>query len=209
MAEMNYSLLQSNIRALIKKHGITQNGLAEIAGMSQSNVSKALSPNDKKQFNLEQLYRISQHFGISIDELVGNMASSAAYTSPQALLALISKLFIESKVKSTEITEIEYVYKPYYNDNGYPDCSFKQEEQKYIAFYFPNYMQTSDFVFKDEDEDTLHYEFCSDGNESMMKPLNTVLEDFIPIVDMYLKGKFNKDAFDMVLNGYLEQLSDK
>ena len=42
MPEMNFELLQENIRILIKKNGITQNDLASIAGMTQANVSKRL-----------------------------------------------------------------------------------------------------------------------------------------------------------------------
>lgn len=209
MAELNYDFLRANIQALLKKHDMGQDDLAEIAGMSQPNVSKALSDTNKKQFNLDQLFRIAQHFGISIDELVGNKTSDAAYTSPRAILALFTKLFVESKLKSTTITEYEYVYKPYFNDDGYPDCSIKQEEHSYRAFYFPSYFQMSDFIFRDEDEESLHCDFCYSGNESRMKPLNSVFEDFLPIVDMYLKEKIKKDAFEMVLNGYLEQLSDK
>ena len=57
-----------------------QEDLAKIAGMSQPNVSKALSDTNKKQFNLDQLFRIAQHFGISIDELVGNTTANVAST---------------------------------------------------------------------------------------------------------------------------------
>ena len=42
MPELNFELLQENIRILIKKNSITQNDLASIAGMSQANVSKRL-----------------------------------------------------------------------------------------------------------------------------------------------------------------------
>ena len=53
MSEMNFELLQKNIRSLLVKNSLTQNALAEIAGMSQPNLSKALNPNESKQFTLE------------------------------------------------------------------------------------------------------------------------------------------------------------
>ena len=56
MSELNFELLHENIRALLKKHDLTQSELASIAGMSQGNLSKALNPEEKKQFTLEQLY---------------------------------------------------------------------------------------------------------------------------------------------------------
>ena len=49
MSELNFELLQENIRALLKKHDLTQSELAAIAEMSQSNLSKALNPEEKKQ----------------------------------------------------------------------------------------------------------------------------------------------------------------
>ena len=68
MSELNFTMLRMNIRNLLKKHGITQVKLASIANMTQSNVSKALSDKDPKEFTLDQMYRISHHFGISQDE---------------------------------------------------------------------------------------------------------------------------------------------
>ena len=49
MPELNFELLQQNIRELIKRNGITQQQLANIAGMTQANVSKALNPGEKNQ----------------------------------------------------------------------------------------------------------------------------------------------------------------
>ena len=46
MPELNFELLQQNIRELIKRNGITQQQLANIAGMTQANVSKALNPGE-------------------------------------------------------------------------------------------------------------------------------------------------------------------
>ena len=83
MSELNFELLQENIRALLKKHDLTQNALAEIAGMTQANVSKALNRNESKQFTIDQVFRIAQHFGVSIDELVGNKAVEKTAYSPR------------------------------------------------------------------------------------------------------------------------------
>lgn len=65
MSELNFELLQENIRALLKKHDLTQNALAEITGMTQANVSKALNRNESslsitgggtKRKNAESIY---------------------------------------------------------------------------------------------------------------------------------------------------------
>lgn len=46
MSELNFELLQENIRRLLSENGLTQSALADIAGMTQSNVSKALNPSE-------------------------------------------------------------------------------------------------------------------------------------------------------------------
>ena len=88
MSEWKHDILVENIRALLKRHDMTQQQLAEITGMTQANVSRALNPNDKRHFTLEQVICISQHFGVPIDELVGNKVPQDAATSPRAVLAL-------------------------------------------------------------------------------------------------------------------------
>ena len=55
MQNYDNDILLQNIKKLMTDNGITQAALADILGMSQSNVSKALSSNDKKNFTLDQL----------------------------------------------------------------------------------------------------------------------------------------------------------
>lgn len=52
--------------AILKQRGMTQNDLAEIAGIPQAAVSRF----DKNvQYRIEHLFRISKALGISIEEL--------------------------------------------------------------------------------------------------------------------------------------------
>lgn len=209
MSELNFGLLQENIRALLKKHDLTQSELASIAGMSQGNLSKALNPEEKKQFTLEQLYRISQHFGISIDELIGNKAAESSATSPNAILKFIAKLLCDVKVRATEVTCEEWVYEQFYNDHGFPDCRPEKRNVKYPAFYFPDYYQIDDFAFDEHSEEELHYEYCSGGNSTNLQGLNQVLKKLIPIIRLYREKEIPDEAFQMILSGYLEQLPNK
>jgi len=55
MSFCNADILIRNITQLMKDNGITQEKLADILGMSQPNVSKALSLRDKKCFTLDQV----------------------------------------------------------------------------------------------------------------------------------------------------------
>lgn len=210
MSNLNFYMLRLNIRNLLKKHDITQAKLAAIAGMTQSNVSKALSEKDPKEFTLEQVYRISQHFGVSIDELVGNTAANKAETSPRATLAFFTKLLCDSKLRYTTVKISEWVYEYDYNPIGYPECVGKEKDVEYFAFYFPKYQHLEDYarnpLVTDED---IHDEFRSVGNGTKLKHLNELLTKFLPMVDLYRETEIPDEAFQMVLNGYLEQLEDK
>lgn len=209
MSELNFGLLQENIRALLKKHDLTQSELASIAQMSQGNLSKALNPDEKKQFTLEQLYRISQHFGVSIDELVGNKAASEVKTGPRAALEFITKLLCESKLRHTTVEVEEWIYD--YEDCGGPhqECRSSKKTIKYPAFYFASYQRFEDFIRANVSDEDIHYDFMSGGNDSRFQCLNAILDSFLQMIKLYRETDIPDEAFQMVLNGYLEKLPEK
>ena len=209
MSELNFNLLQENIRALLKKHNLTQSELAEIAGMSQSNLSKALNPEEKKQFTLEQLYRISHHFGVSMDEITGNKTVDKATTSPQSCLNFVTKLLCSGIMRSTMISMEEWVYEPYYNSHGYPDCKPEKKNVEYPAFYFADYHWIDDFANNEYDAEEVHTEFLMGGNCTKYQYVNEIFKKFIPVIKLYRETEIPDEAFQMVLKGYLEQLKDK
>jgi len=209
MSELNFELLQQNIRFLIEKHGLTQSALAEIAGMTQANVSKALNPNESKQFTIDQVFRIAQHFGVSIDELTGNKSADAASTSPRAILNFITKLLCDVKMRSTAITIEEMVYEPFCNEHGYPDCRPEKKTIEYPALYFPNYHQVAEFAFDEHEQEEVHFEFLNGGNDTRLQTLNEILKKLLPLIKLYREKEIPEEAFQMILKGYQEQLAEK
>lgn len=209
MSELNFDLLQENIRELLKKHDLTQSELAEIAGMSQGNLSKALNPDEKKQFTLEQLYRIAQYFGVSIDELVGNTVPAEITTGPRSVLSFLAKLLCEAKIRVTNISEEELVYDRFTNEHGGLDCRRVNKTVEYPAFYLPDYYRVSDFAFCEPDYDELDMEYCWCGNDSRFMQVNEILKNLIPMIKLYREKQIPEEAFQMILNGYLEQLPEK
>lgn len=209
MSEWKYDMLVENIRALLKHHDMTQQQLAGIAGMTQANVSKALNPNDKRHFTLEQVICISQHFGVPIDELVGNKVPQDTATSPRAVLAFLSALLCSAKVRTTTVTEQELIYYHYTNDHGYPDCDRVKKEIKYPAFYFPDYMRVRDYAFCEPDYEDVDLDFCMGGNETKFLQMNEILKKLIPMTKLYRSKEIPDEAFQMILDGYLDQLPDK
>lgn len=209
MQNWNHDLLVENVRGLLKRHNMTQQKLAEIAGMTQANVSKALNPRDKRNFTLEQAIRISQHFGVSLDELVGNEVPAKVATSPRAMLSLLSSLLFSANIRTINVTEKEMEYKQYYNSHGFPDCERVKKEVEYPAFYFPDYMRVRDFAFCDPEYDDVDMEFCVCGNETRFMRMNEILRKFIPIIQMRREEGIPEEAYQMILKGYLEQLPEK
>lgn len=209
MSEMNFELLQENIRGLLEKNGLTQNALADIAGMSQSNVSKALSPKESKQFTMDQVYRIAQHFGVSIDELVGNQAADSTATSPRAIFEAVIKLLSTANMRATTVTIEEWVYEPFYDGEGHPDCRPEKKYVEYPAFYLPDYFSLDDFSSSEPDREDTHDEFLCCGNHTKLQRVNSVLKDLIPIVKLYRNKVIAEEPFRMILNGYLEKLPEK
>lgn len=208
MSELNFELLQENIRALLKKHDLTQNALAEIAGMTQANVSKALNRNESKQFTIDQVFRIAQHFGVSIDELVGNKSSETSKTSPRAMLALLTTLLCNANIRFTDITEEELIYDLFESD-GILDCRRIKQKVEYQAFYFPDFMRPSDYAKNEQEYEDTDMEFCCTGNYSKYQKMNEVLKKLIPMIKLYRETEIPDEAFQMVLKGYLEQLPEK
>ena len=190
MSELNFTLLKENIRALIAKHNLTQTQFAEIAGMTQPNLSKALSPNESKEFTLEQLFRIATHFRISIDELTGNKAASDAAISPRVVFKFLVDLLCTGMMRTAKITEKEVLYDLYYNEHGYPDCKIKNIEVDYNAVYFQDFYAICDLAFDEHAQEDLHSEFCVCGNYSKYKKMNEAFAKILPIKQKFLLTDF-------------------
>lgn len=209
MPELNKDLLKENIRKLLDDKGVTQAELAEITGMSQPNVSKALNPKDKKCFTVDQLFAIAQHFGVSLDELTGNKVAEQASTSPRAVFAFITALYKHRLIRFKEITDQETVYEEQYNSHGYPEYRRVEKELKYLSFFFPNYMDPWEYSVSDDDYFTTDAEFSICGNDSKFINLNLFLKDFLPIIKLHRNGQVAEKPFQMILDDYLANLSDK
>ena len=88
MQKFDILILKRNINDLLRDKGTTQQQLADALGMSQSNVSKALSEKDKKCFTVEQIFGIADFFGVSIDWLLGFETAQKMATGPRATPSL-------------------------------------------------------------------------------------------------------------------------
>ena len=215
MSFCNTDILIRNIQFLMKANNITQEKLADILGMSQPNVSKALSLKDKKCFTLDQVVGIANHFGVSIDFLVGNRSAKSQETGPRAVADFLSKVIEnhDAKYTTVEIEETVYELKEHYNVFSGPVYEAASPEKRigsYPAIYFPDYWQLPDPA--DVDRDTfgeVEAEARQVGNESRMKPVNDFIRKFIQIFEIYDKKGVDEDAYRTVVDNYLSKLRDR
>lgn len=203
MANYDTDILNQNIKSLMDNKNITQAKLADILGMSQSNVSKALSESDKKSFTLDQVVGIAKYFNVSIDMLVGNRRTATVATGPRGIASFLSEIIANHDAKFFPIQIVEDVF-----DAGYePYQSAKREDRKitYPAIYFPSYWKISDYG---ADEAEAYAEASQCGNETRMQPINTFLCQFKEIYDIYSNGGLSEGTYRSVLSDLLSHLRE-
>lgn len=214
MSFCNTDVLIRNINTLMKNNGITQAKLAEILGMSQPNVSKALSPTDKKCFTLDQVVGIAKHFGVSIDQLVGNKSTSSRATGPRAVAEFLTKVIESHDARYTKVNISEEVYELHeihdvFTDSYGIDTDIVDKNISYFALYFPDYWKVPS---PKDGYDNAALELVSEakacGNESVMKPVNDYLRKFIQIFEIYENHGIDEDAYRVVVDNYLSKIPD-
>ena len=205
MSNFDNNILKRNIRILMENDGMTQSELSKLTGMSQPNVSKALNESDKKQFTLEQICIIADHFNVSVDALLERKTIELTQ-SPRDICAFIALLLKSKVIRSTHITVEEETYHqthdPYGNLCGYsPD----RNENGYTAFYFSNYnlIWSPDFHEFEILSDLARQE--GNFNDTNAK-INLFIKKYLEIFKIYDKGELPQDAYDIVLNNYLSEL---
>lgn len=204
MSNYDTDILIQNIKSLMKDKGVTQEKLAEILGMSQSNVSKALSEHDKKSFTLDQVVGIAKHFGVSIDMLVGNHRVAAIATSPRAIGTFLSEIIANHDAVCFSFEKEECVFEDNYDGYG-REPLYVQANRKisYPAIYFPSYWSIFDYAPEEAEAFT---EASQCGNETRMKPINDFLNRFNEILRFYEGEGLSEDTYKAVVSDLLNHL---
>lgn len=206
MANYDSNILIQNVRKLMQKNNITQQQLANILGISQPNVSKALSESDKKCFTLDQVIGISKHFRVSIDTLVGNFQEHTRDISPRAVSEYLIRLIEHDDVKFFKHSVTEEIHDVRYNtDTGVPQYMHWKMPIEYDAFYFPSYWSIPDGI-SDDEACELYSEMTQCGNESKHYQTNNFLHQFLQIHRIYQQKMLEKETYQIVVSDLLEHL---
>lgn len=203
MANYDTDILIQNIRALMRDKGDTQEKLADVLGMSQSNVSKALSENDKKSFTLDQVVGIAKHFGVSVDRLVGNQRSATVTNSPRAIAAFLADIIASHDAKYTMVEVEEDVFEVDYDP--YSSAEHERRTILYPAIYLPSYWSLTDY--KGEEAEA-YAEASQCGNDTRMQPVNDFLKQFKEIFSIYDRGGLSEDTYKTVVADLLSHLRE-
>lgn len=227
----NSETMIQNITKLMQNNHMTQEDLANILGMSQSNVSKALSYKDKKSFTLDQVVGIAKHFNTSVDELLG-LEQKAHPQSKLTLRAIGESLACMLEQHKAFITEIEIEEHIYYPDPNLDTFNIEHnitiddedivyeeiQNVKYPAIYFPQYTKTMYFRELGEleiknprnSEQYMPTEAAQAyGNENRNASLNEFLRKIEKILQIYDDNGFDEDAYNAVLQNYLSRIPDE
>lgn len=118
MSKYDRKILIENIHFQMRKNGIKQQQLGETIGMSQPNISKALSMKDKKNFTVEQIMDIADFFHISVDSLLGRKGEVSGTLTPCSIARFLVQLIEDNDAEIFDYKKEEETFE--YDDNQYP-----------------------------------------------------------------------------------------
>ena len=205
MPDFNNDILIKNIKLQMQKHNETQSQLAEVIGMTQSNFSKAINGVESKRFSIEQLYGISQHYGVGIDALLGNKADDNL--TLVSISSFLRKL-IENSI--ADLVELEYTdikYKSEYDgDTDQFYVNSYADKNTYTAIVFPNTKFEPKYLSKSE-ADKLKQKYAKNGNRDYRNEcINEFLKKYTQLYRLYRRGDLEYDVLELACQHYIEEL---
>lgn len=212
MSKFNRDILNQNIEIQLKKKNINKSKLAEVLGMSQPNVSKALNPNEKKCFTLEQVINIADYFNVTIDSLVGSPKTDTIISanSSRDIAAFLSQCIENEKATVGEYKVEQTVFVEEFDSRDI-FCTHKQTTQtvKYPILYFSDYWSPSENSETDEEYSELMQEAFQCGNQTGNVPINNFLRHFLQIYNLYKKGELAEETYRTVVQDLLSHVPEK
>lgn len=209
MTNDNYDILIRNIEMLMRKENINQATLIRETGISQPQMSKALSHSSKNQFTFEQIWAIADYFKVSIDFLVGRKPDSAVTEqfSNKEICKIIMQLVESESINYTDVEIEEDMYEEIlFPTNGYP-YEFKKDKNGYRMFYFSNYINPDITGCSQEQLEELDFDFLTQGNwNKKFNEINEFLVYYFKLYDLYKHNSLEREIFDQAISDRLDKL---
>ena len=209
MSIYDNEVLKANIELLRKNSGLSQEDFAKIAGVHQSRLCTLLKNDKGARFSIEQVYRIADHFHVSVDYLVSGREPepiNSAKSVCEALVTLFEKFYLDhSDFERSE--EIDIPMTRYDKDgNPIPELDTEKRTIKYHALFFPHtWGPNPDREYTEDELDELHMDDFYNGNELTKNiAINKFLDAFIPIFKLHDAGKMPDEAYKYTVTSLLE-----
>lgn len=211
MTDDNYEILVRNIETLMQNKNMIPADLIRETGISQSQVSKALSRTQKTQFTFEQIWTIADYFKVSIDYLVGRKPTTTIteQSSNKEICKVLMQL-IESDVVTCPDIEIEEdMYEEVIGPNdGFP-YEWKKRTNRYRVFYFSNYINPDVEGWDEFSLDDLYQDFLINGNfNKKSREINDFLAYYFKLYDLYKHNNLEREIFDQAISDRLDKLEN-
>lgn len=205
MSNFNNSILIQNIKLQMKKHNENQKQLADAIGMSQPNFNKAINEKDGKLFTLQQLFDISQHYGVTIDSLLGN--EPVEDVSLASICSFIKELIEMSYVDVVETNYQDFTYGTEHIDYyGHDEVTTSSTTSSYPALVFPNRLFQEKYLSEwDSEKKKLEYARFGNNNSSN-KTINNFIRKYLRMYHLYLKNEIDRDVLDLAYDHYLQEV---
>lgn len=219
------SVLESNIKLLLSKKGITQENLAREIHMSGSNFNKYLKGHTS--FTIDVLFEISQFFHVSIDALCSNTfadeledlddekpgQNGTVYLPDEVLFNNacegLAMVFKNAVIRNTTVHVSEKVWERTKPDNSGCFNRFSlldDEEHDYSAIYFSNYYEIATNFLSEEYEENYYEDLRNFGNTV---DNNLLLNDFLSkLLDLnraYRNGSMTREDYLRSIDGILKR----
>ena len=190
MEDLNIEKMKENIKKLMrtKEPKVTQEQLAQIAGMEQPQVCKALSAKNSNFFTIEQLVKISEFFHVTIDCLIGNTGINNDYENYENLTVKELCKIINgiANIRFVKIADVENT--AYHNMFG-----INEDYQKtYKSIYFDN----------------LLYDVPETYNPANVQ-INKFINKMCNLLSLKEKNELSKEDYDYLIKKHLDNVSDK
>ena len=206
MSVRNNEILKERILMLLKEKNITQTYLAQEIGMTQSNLSKRLSPNNDQSnhFTIDQVWAIADYFNVSVDYLLGRKIESTIGT-PENICRFLMSLCDSDTIEFTKFDKTEtYRHHIIRHSHYFPDYIDSDVHTVYYGFVFPEYYPADKYTVENEEN------FAEGIEYSNLRPVNKKINQFwtnyLMLKQSHDSGMLDDDVFQIAVEALLKKM---
>lgn len=198
-------------RVNILKGNMNQKDFGEIIGCGQSKVSELLNGQGNREFNINEIVKISAYFGVSTDYVLGLTDERTPRTSPKGSRITprqFCEMLVNMKDKQNYSMHVKKISTKETRAYFYDD-DIKQEPitSDYIALYFSNYDGDGNYYICDDENGAPIYEQAPNFQKEEHS-INTFLEHWQRIRAAYVGGSIDKTDYEYLTQKRLSEVME-